>query len=424
MGFFRKELLYVLILVCGSTFVGQSLAYYSPAGPKIVPDLGWKKSTGTWFSTLSSLTAILGGPITNVIVPKLGRKLPCFIFSCIALVTWILIGVTRKSFSWLAFVARFIQGICVGGLSSICSMYIVEISPPENRGSYGTLHQLGVTIGMAYCYLIGIWCGWRAVTFLCTLFTALLCILIWFVPESPVVLALKHAEVANIEKEKLFQKKFVPPMIAAFFLMFFQQFSGINALDTNLETIFENAHVDLKPSICALLVGLSQCISTAGVSFIVEKFGRRIPMIISGFGQGVALLLTWAAGVWKLSATVPIIAIFLDFFFFGVGFGPVPWFICPELFEDSVRQLAVSLSTGLNWLFVSIIIFVWPEMQKGIGDAWGFFIFAIICVLGGVYGIFWMPETGVAAQQAASNIENNEEEDNKEKVPQPEISEL
>ena len=70
MGFFRKELLYVLILVCGSTFVGQSLGYYSPAGPQIVPDLGWKDSTGTWFSTLSSLTAIIGGPITNIIVPK------------------------------------------------------------------------------------------------------------------------------------------------------------------------------------------------------------------------------------------------------------------------------------------------------------------------------------------------------------------
>ena len=420
MGFFTRELLYVIVLMCGSTFVGESLAYYSPAGPPMREELGWSTSKGTWFSTLSSLTAILGGPLTNLLVPKFGRKLPTFGYAVVATITWILIFVTEHDFSWLAFLARAIQGICVGGLSSICSMYIVEVSPPENKGAYGTLHQLGVTLGMAYCYLIGIWCKWKTVTILAGLFSLLLAIFIWFIPESPVV-----ARTESGQKEKLFQKKFAPPIIASFLLMFFQQFSGINALDTNLETIFNNSNVELKSSVCALLVGLSQCISTAGVSPIVEKFGRRPVFVISAFGQGVALLLTWANDLWNLGSAAPVVAIFLDFFFFGVGFGPIPWFIVPELFPDTVRQLAVSLSTGLNWLFVSIIVFIWPEMEKGMGMGWGFFLFAIICIIGGFYGIYWMPET---MKKDPSNAQEDDQqmsdEDEKPNNSEPVPSEL
>lgn len=99
MGFCRKELIYVLILACGSTFVGQSLAYFSPAGPPMREEFGWSESLASVFSALSSVVAIIGGPLTNVIVPKLGRKKPAFIYATAATVTWILLLIVRKSFA-------------------------------------------------------------------------------------------------------------------------------------------------------------------------------------------------------------------------------------------------------------------------------------------------------------------------------------
>ena len=270
-------------------------------------------------------------------------------------------------------------------------MYIVEISPEEQRGAYGTIHQLGVTVGMAYCYFLGIFCTWRLTTGLCALFSLLLAVFVWFVPESPAVA--RQKENVDVAKDKLCQRKYVRPLIDSVLFMFFQQFSGINALDTNLEEIFKDANVDLKPSICALLVGLSQCISTAATSWTVERFGRRVAFSVSAIGQFVSLLLTWVQDVWHVTSILSIVALFLDFFFFGVGFGPVPWFIVPELFPDSVRQLATSLMTGLNWAFVSVIIFMWPPMRDGIGSGWGLFVFAIICLIGFFWGLFVMPET-------------------------------
>ncbi|OHT13767.1 major facilitator superfamily transporter [Tritrichomonas foetus] len=402
MGFCRKELAYVFVLVCGSTFVGQSLGYWSPAGPPMMAEFGWSTTIGSLFSSLSSIVAIIGGPLTNLIVPKLGRKLPCFIYAVIATITWIVICVTKKSFFWLAFLMRAIQGICVGGLSSLCSMYIVEISPMENKQAYGTFHQFGVTIGIAYCYFLGIFCEWRLLTGLCCIFSGLLAILIWFIPESPVVTNLKLAQASGqsaiAEKDRLFQRKYFKPLIASFFFMFFQQFSGINATGTNMQSIFINAKIDLDPSLCAFLVGISQCISTGFTSIVVKKFGKKIAMNISALGQAVSLLLVWVQDVFHVNSILSLVALFLDFFFFGVGFGPVPWFIVPELFPDSVRQLATSIFTGLNWAFVTIIIFMWPPMESGIGLGWGLFVYAVVCVIGFVWGLLWMPDASQEEQ--------------------------
>ena len=394
-SFFRKELLYVIVLMFGSAFGGTSLPYYSSAGAGICEGLGWSESQGTWFSTLSALTAILGGPLANFfLIPKLGRKIPTFIFAAVGTVSWVLVAVTPRSFMELAYIARAIMGVAVGGLSSLCSMYIVEIAPDDVKSSYGTLHQFGVTIGVDYAFLLGIWCGWRLTTWLCGLITLILAICIWFIPESPAALIEKEQEGAPQEREteSIFQAKFFPPMLLALLLMFFQQFSGINAIQSNLSDLFKQANVPLDPNVASFITGVVQCISTLCATPIIGKFGRRIPFVVSSLGQAVVLLLTWASDLWNFNSVIPLLCIFLDLFFFGIGSGPIPWFIVPELFPDTVRHIAVAISTGFNWFLAAVTIFIWPEMTNSMGYAWGIFVFAAICVIAGVYGIIWMKE--------------------------------
>ena len=395
-SFFRKELIYVIVLMFGSAFNGTSLPYYSSAGAGIRAGLGWSENTGTWFSTLSALTAILGGPLATFIIPRLGRKIPTFIFAAVATVCWLLIAVTPKSFDALAFIARAIMGVAVGGLSSLCSMYIVEIAPDDVKGAYGTLHQFGVTIGVDYAFLLGIWCDWRLTTWLCGLITLILAVCIWFIPESPAVALEKEQAMGEPQEEKetesFFQAKFFPPMLLALLLMFFQQFSGINAIQTNLSDLFTKANVPLDPNVASFITGVVQCVSTLLASPFIGKFGRRIPFVISSLGQALVLLLTWASDLWDFNSVVPLICIFLDLFFFGLGSGPIPWFIVPELFPDTVRHIAVAISTGFNWFLAAVTIFIWPEMNNSMGYAWGIFVFAVICVIAGVYGIIWMKE--------------------------------
>lgn len=64
-------------------------------------------------------------------------------------------------------------------------------------------------------------------------------------------------------------------------LMFFQQFSGINAVIFFAQSIFEAAKTGLSPALCTLLVGIVQVAMTFVSAGLVERAGRRVLLIIS-----------------------------------------------------------------------------------------------------------------------------------------------
>ena len=43
-------------------------------------------------------------------------------------------------------------------------------------------------------------------------------------------------------------------------------------------------------------------------------------------------------------------------------------------------------------------------MEKSMGFGWGIFVYAAVCVIAGVYGIFWMPAN--EGEQKNDNKEN------------------
>lgn len=162
---------------------------------------------------------------------------------------------------------------------------------------------------------------------------------------------------------------------------------------SNMQKIFEDAEISMKPSIAAVVVGSVHVIATCCSSFSVEKFGRRPTWIISSLGLSVALVLIWLNDYFNLSNVIPVVGLILYVIFFGIGFGPIPWLIVPELFPDSVRSFFQSFASTMNWIFGAAIIFLWPIMRDKLGFGWAFFCFGMVCLLSAIYGIFLMPET-------------------------------
>ena len=403
MGFFSLSLVHVLIIALGSGSAGQIMGYGSPAVGPMKKDFELSEIQGTIFNVIAPLLAFIGGPLTKLIIKPLGRRKSAFIVGCVQFLTWFGIFFSEKSFFWLAFLMRAIQGICMGASSGLCSMYIIEISPFEYRGAYGTIHQLFVCLGAVYSYFLGIFCEWKLITILSCIPSGLHVLLIFFVPDS------KVTENEGVS-ETMWQKKYSKQIMHSVIIVLIQQICGINAIITNLNTIFEESNVELKASVSALLVGLSQFISTGIVSPILDKLGRKYTFIISAIGQVIALVLIWADELWTIHSIIPLISLFLDVFMFGLGFGPIPWIVVPELFPDSVRSTASQWASGFNWVVAAIVMFIWPPMSDGIGAGWGFFIFAIISLIGALYGFFFMPETG--GQQLGGTNEANDNDNN------------
>lgn len=71
------------------------------------------------------------------------------ITNILALVGGGLMGLSSltKSFE-VVIVGRFFIGVFCGLCTGLTPMYVGEISPTALRGAFGTLHQLGVVIGI------------------------------------------------------------------------------------------------------------------------------------------------------------------------------------------------------------------------------------------------------------------------------------
>ena len=406
MSFFSRDLVNAMIIALGSFSVGQIMSYSSPTNLPMRIEFNLTENQIVFFNILAPLSAIIGCIISKPIIKKFGRRTSTFIFGIFTFFSWIFMFLSQKNFYWLAYLCRSIQGMCQGAVLGICGMYIIEISPMEFRGSYGTLHQLFICIGGSYCLTLGIFFNWKIVTLLNSIFTGIHCILIWYVPDSKVI-----ENDDNFKKESIFQLKFLISNLNSFGLHFFQQFSGINAIFTNLAAIFSESKVSIPPDVCALLVSLSQVISTGIASPTVDKLGRKPTWVISAIGQFIALFFLFIHNKWYISSIVPLISLFLNVLFFGLGFGPVCWLVVPELYPDTVRSTASTIAAGLNNFLASIVMFLWPIMKNSIGMGYSFLIFSLVCMFGGLYGQFIMPET------KGKNLNNLEDEEEEEELP-------
>lgn len=65
---------------------------------------------------------------------------------------------------------------------------------------------------------------------------------------------------------------------------------------------------------------------------------------------------------------------------YGIGLGPIPYFIGAELFEVGPRPSAMALGSMANWGGNFIVGLSFPTMQRCMGPA-SFYIFAAIVVL-------------------------------------------
>lgn len=191
--------------------------------------------------------------------------------------------------------------------------------------------------------------------------------------------------------------------------MFFQQWTGINAILYYAPTIFQElGQVGNTNSLLATgVVGIAMFLATIPAVIWVDQLGRR-PVLISGaflmaFCHFVVAILTglfhksWhehvAAG-WVACTFVWIFAMG-----FGYSWGPCAWIIIAEIWPLSVRGKGVSIAASSNWMNNFIVGEVTPTMLQHLGFG-TFVFFGAFSLMGGLFIMFFVPETkGVTLEE-------------------------
>ncbi|KAK2040386.1 general substrate transporter [Colletotrichum somersetense] len=201
----------------------------------------------------------------------------------------------------------------------------------------------------------------------------------------------------------LFQTKAMfKRVIVATITMFFQQWTGINAVLYYAPQIFEQ--LGLSQTTTSLLatgvVGVVMFIATIPAVLWIDRVGRKPVLTIGAIGMGtchliIAVILAknidrfdqqpgagWAA----------VCMVWLFVIHFGYSWGPCAWIIIAEVWPLSTRPYGVSLGASSNWMNNFIVGQVTPDMLTSI--TYGTYIlFGMLTYLGAAFIWFFVPET-------------------------------
>lgn len=225
-------------------------------------ELGLTVSIALWGTVLGALTS-------GVLGERLGGRKALTIMAVLYVVSALGCGLAWNWSALLAF--RFIGGLGVGGSSVLGPVYIAELAPAKWRGRLVGMFQFNVVLGILLAYLsnyviAGLHLGggeWRwefsvaavpAILFAAFLFTVPSSSR-WLVTQNRLdearhvlsmlgspsteeelqeIVASIHATRAE-KHEKIFQRRYLLPLLLAISLGAFNQLSGINAILILLE---------------------------------------------------------------------------------------------------------------------------------------------------------------------------------------------
>jgi MFS family permease len=393
---FRREFVYCLVLMLGALHFGYTFCYASPALPLIRAEFGpdIPEVLYTLFNSATAFAAIFGTFLTGLLLRWLSRRLLTFVYAVAAVGFWLLLlPLNRDIFGYGIFV-RALLGISIGAFSALTPVYLVELSPEESVGFFGSLNQFSIALGFVVCPLVAVGLGWREIAIVGAAIPASLGLLIWLVPDSPASLR----DVAAAEVETIFERKWIPDLVICCLLMVFQQLSGINAILTNLVDLFNTAGVSIDSNVASAICGIAQVLACAIGGLLIDALGRRIMWAVS-FGASAVMTMVYALIRSKkfegrVNSAGPIVVIFIFAFAYGIGAGPIPWFYVSERFPAAVRPAASSIVAASNWIFAFVLLQSWPSIEDGIGVSGGFWIFTGANVIASVFGAIFVINPG------------------------------
>jgi SP family sugar porter-like MFS transporter len=396
-----------------------------------------------WAMSCALIGCLLGALASGALSDRFGRKrlliLSAFIFTISS------IG-TALALSFGQFVLwRILGGVAIGLASNLSPMYIAEVSPAEIRGRLVSVNQLTIVVGILLAQTIN-WLiakpvasdataqdiliswngqtGWRWM-FGATVVPSLIFFAGMFaVPESPRWLAKNGKrrearavlariggedyasraieeidatpgnEIQRVNFRVLLERKMAGILSLGIGLAVFQQWCGINVIFNYAEEVFSAAGYRVSDILLNIVItGAVNLVFTFVAMAAVDRAGRRVLMMTGA--AGLAVIYTVLGICYRLHSEGKhmLLLVIGAIGLFACSLGPVTWVVISEIFPNRIRGAAMSVAVTALWAACFVLTYTFPLLNRNLGPASTFWIYASICILGFLLVKFRLPET-------------------------------
>jgi sugar porter (SP) family MFS transporter len=385
---------------------------------------------------------IVGALLGGIPSDAFGRKKSLIAIGVLYVISALWSGVAHDPLSFM--VARILGGLGVGMSTVVAPVYISEIAPPAHRGRLTGLFQFNIVFGIIIAQgsnaLLGHFLkgdiAWRWMFGVAAIPSLIYVLMCFGLPESPRWLLLKGRrtegvdvlgkvmpgltgtaltdeadEIERASKTPLngsgafFSRRLIKPIMLAFLIAFFNQWSGINAVLYFSKRIFQSAGMTDQQALNAGVgLGIANLIFTIVGLYLIDRVGRKTLLIIGSIGYIASLSLT----AWSFSSGNYALVPWFVYAFIGshaVGQGAVIWVYISEIFPPQFRANGQALGCGTHWVMAALISTYFPRATGLFSPTSIFLFFAFMMVLQLIWSLTMVVETkGIPLEEVQEKL--------------------
>ncbi|KNC32811.1 putative facilitated trehalose transporter Tret1-2 [Lucilia cuprina] len=399
----------------------------------------------SWIGSLFGLGSLSGNIIFGLLLNRIGRKWCMYLIALPFVSAWILIYFS-KTYIYL-YVARFLSGMTGGGNYVVVPIFISEIADPSIRGALSSMAMLFLSFGIMTGFVFSSQLDYYLNPCIILIFPAIYLIAVTQFPETPQFLlrkqkidkalesfkfyknipkqqnieatTAKHQEVeensefeelkqnvlsSNGQTQKLEFKDFVckdslKAFFTAFMLMALNQFSGAFAFFNYMSDIFAQTGTDIHPNTCTIVMGVAQITGTCFTMILVDRFGRKMLMLVSSGGMAVGLIgfgfyIKYTSAELKLQYNwLPLVIMICIILIASIGVIALLFTVIVEILPTKIRAPATSMCMASLSSMVFVALKIFPVLMQNYGLATVLFSCGGVCVVGWFYLLFCLKET-------------------------------
>ncbi|XP_054012729.1 facilitated trehalose transporter Tret1-like isoform X1 [Hylaeus anthracinus] len=426
----------------GMMSYGLFFGWSSPSLPLLLQEdspVPLTRQESAWVAAIQTLGGSVGPLLFVHIVNVIGRKWSLLLTGVPGIVGWLMIAFATSA--WELYIARFFHGLSSSCGYVVCMMYTGEISPASIRGVLTAALTVFGKIGVSFEWTIGPFLTVMELAMTSLSLSILFVVCTLWIPESPYHLMRRgrHQEAihtlaqlrgtTNVSEEATAIEKSVEldlandtglrellcvsgnrkAIIVVVTLVVVQQWSGSMAIMSYAQQILDTTKENNGKYI-TMILGAVQVVSTIIGMCLVDRFGRRLLLIVSAFGTFVS---TTLVGLFFYLQDrqfdvdnillLPSIGTILYIVSYTLGLAAVPFTMISEVFPTNVKALGSTIAMFFCNFTSFCVTASYPRIADQFGLYTSFWIFSAISLAGVFFTYFYVPETKGKTLQEVQN---------------------